>query len=732
MMEADGSAKRMPASLEKKEGAAVIKGCVPAIPSGIWALSCVGAFHQVAVDPEQIIRALGLENRIVDVTEIRLACAELHLRAKEVHLDWEGVVLLTLPAIVKLSDKTFGVVARGRNGRVLLSRQNRLHTRALTKEEWEEVYGGALILVNERLSLSNPNRSFDFGWFVPVLRKYRRELTEVLTASFFFQLLGVGLPLFVQVIVDKVFVYRNLSTLVVVTAGMFAVITFEGTFGILQSVFLAHSGNRIDVTLGTTLFRRLMRIPLRYFEVRRAGDTIARVRQVERIREFLTGKALLSAVDAVFIFVYVGVLTLYSMELTAIVLLALALVVGATVSFRTALRQRLDERFDCGANVQAFLIETVSGVETVKAMALEPRMVQRWDGLLARSVTADYRVDRLNAVGAGIGRILRNLTTLAVLWVGAGLVLSGQLTVGALIAFQMLAQRAMTPVLRISTLWQNFQQAALSVRRLADLMNAPTEPVMNAEKTSLPRILGNVRLEDVSFRYTQEGPLVLHGISFEIGAGMTVGIVGRSGSGKSTLAKLLQRLYVPESGRVFVDGHDLAQVDPTWLRRQIAVVPQESFLFAGTIHENIAVRAQGASMARVIAAAKLAYAHDFISAMPEGYDTPIGERGVALSGGQRQRLALARALITDPRILILDEATSALDYESERIIQEALGPMSEGRTVIVVAHRLSMVQAADLILVLDRGRLVERGVHDELVSAAGIYRQLYRQQGLVA
>lgn len=703
-----------------------------AVPSGIWALARIAAFHQRPVDADQILRALGLEHGSIGVTEIQLASAELNLKTKQVTLDWDGFSRLKIPAIVKLSDGTFGVVGRMRGGRLPLSRQETPQPRWCDEQTWRDVYDGTAILINERLSLSNPNRPFGFGWFLPVLSKFRRELTEVLVAALFFQLLGIGLPLFMQVIIDKVFVYRNLSTLVVVAVGMLAVIAFQGTFGILQNVLLAHAGNRIDVTLGSALFRRLVRIPLRYFEMRRVGDTTARVREVERIRSFLTGQALLSAVDGLFIFVYIGILLYYSVLLTAIVLLALGLIAGATLSFRAALRKRLDERFDSGADAQAFLVEAVTGMETVKAMALEPAMTQRWEHLLARSVTADYRVDRLGSVAGGIGQILRNLTTLAVLWFGARLVLSGELTVGALIAFQMLASRAMDPMLRISTLWQQFQQVGLAVRRLADLMDAPVEPVMNPEKSSLPRLRGAIRFEHVRFRYFQDGPLAVEDVSFEIQPGITVGVVGRSGSGKSTLAKLMQRLYLPEGGRIFVDGHDLVQVDPAWLRRQISVVPQESFLFGGSIRENIAVRVPGAPMARIIAAAKLAGAHDFVSAMPEGYETPVGERGTALSGGQRQRLALARALITDPRILILDEATSALDYESERIIQENLGRMAEGRTVILVAHRLSMLQGADRILVMDKGRLVEEGRHQELIARAGVYRHLYRQQGLAA
>lgn len=702
------------------------------MPSGVWALARIAAFHQRPVDAEQIMRALGLEHRVVDTTEILLACAELKLKGRQADLSWEDFAQSQLPSIVRLRDGSFAVAGRMRQERIALNRQGAPRPEWLEREAWEALCDGTAIVVNVRLALSNPNRAFGFGWFIPVLAKFRKELIEALVAALFFQLMGIGLPLFTQVIIDKVFVYNNQSTLVVVAAGMLAVIVFEATFGILKSILLAHAGNRIDVTLGTALFRRLVRIPLRYFELRRVGDTTARVREVERIRSFLTGQALLSLVDGLFIFVYIGLLVFYSAELTAIVLLSVFLIATTTLSFRKILRKRLEERFDAGADAQSFLVETVTGMETVKAMALEPTMVQRWDRMLARSVTADYRVDWLGGVAGGIGRSLRSLATLAILWFGAEKVLSRELTVGALIAFQMLSSRAMEPVLRVSSLWQQFQQMSLSIRRLGDLMDAPVEPVMNPDKSSLPRLEGSIRFERVSFRYLPDAPCVVQEVSFEVRPGMTIGIVGRSGSGKSTLAKLMQRLYLPESGRIFVDEHDLAQVDPAWLRRQISVVPQESFLFGGSIRENIAVRTPNIPMPRIIAAAKLAGAHEFIAAMPEGYDTPVGERGTSLSGGQRQRLALARALITDPRILILDEATSSLDYESERIIQNNMGRMAEGRTVIIVAHRLSMLRRADRILVLDKGRLVETGNHDELIGRGGVYRHLYQQQGLVA
>ncbi|WP_437556993.1 peptidase domain-containing ABC transporter [Acidithiobacillus sulfuriphilus] len=703
-----------------------------AIPSGIWALTRIAAFHQRPLDANQILRALGLERQAIGITEILLACAEIHLKAKESDLGWTDFGRLRLPIVVQLRNGDFGIAGRISKERIPLTRQGNSRPEWLDQEAWERIYSGHAILINERLSFANPNRPFGFGWFVPILWKFRKELGEILVAAFFFQLLGIGLPLFIQVIIDKVFVYDNRSTLIVVASGMLVIILFEGVFGILQSVLLSHGGNRIDVTLGSALYRHLVRIPLRYFEQRRVGDTTARVREVERIRSFLTGQALLSVVDGLFVFVYIGILLFYSADLTLVVVAAMLLIALTTAVFRPALRMRLEERFNAGADSQAFLVESVTGMETVKAMSLEASMVQRWERLLARYVSAAYRADRLGGISNGISRTLRNLATLAILWFGARLVLEGTLSVGALIAFQMLSSRAIAPMLRVSSLWQQFQQVAIAVRRLGDLMDAPAEPVLLPDKASLPPLRGDIRFDRVSFRYHSDGPRVLEDVSFETRAGMTIGIVGRSGSGKSTLAKLIERLYVPEHGRILVDGYDMAQADPGWLRRQIAVVPQESFLFGGSIRENIAVRNPGASMEQIVTAARLSGAHEFVMDLPEGYETLVGERGASLSGGQRQRLAIARALLTNPRILILDEATSALDYESEHIIQDNLDRIRQGRTLIIVAHRLSMLRGADRILVLDRGRIVEMGSHDELLAKRGIYRHLYTQQGLAA
>lgn len=704
------------------------------IPSGILALTQLAAFHQRTVDPDQVMRSLGFEHQEITIAEIVLAAQEIHLNAKATRLDWEKLHALRLPFIAEKMDSSFVIVgvARPQDGRLPIIIPGERQPKLFTRTEWLESMTGQIILIKERLTLSNPNRKFGLLWFLSVFKKYRKEVGEVLTAAFFYQLLGIGVPLFVQVIIDKVFVYHNYSTLTVVGAGMLAVILFNGFFSVLQSVLLSHLGNRIDVTLGSTVYRKLVRIPLRYFELRRVGDSVARVRQLEPIRSFLTGQALLSVVDGIFVFVYIGILVVYSIKLTGVVLLFILLIALSTILFRPALRARLEEKFDNGANSQSFLVESITGMETVKSMALEPSMVQKWDRLLSRYVTAAYRADRLNGISNGIARTLQNLTTVAILWFGAHAVLNGTMSVGGLIAFQMLSQRAMAPMLRVSSLWQQFQQIGVSVQRLADLMDAPSEPVMDPNKSSLPALRGYINFEQVSFRYNEDGPRTIDDVSLEIPSGTTVGIVGRSGSGKSTLGKMLQRLYVPETGRILVDGHELSQVDPAWLRRQISVVPQESFLFNGSIRENITVRSPGAPMMRVIEAARLAGAHDFIASLPQGYETPVGERGASLSGGQRQRIAIARALFTNPPILIFDEATSSLDYESERIIQDNLVNICKGRTVILIAHRLTMLTQADRIFVMDRGRLVEQGNHSELLRRGGLYHHLFQQQRLQA
>jgi subfamily B ATP-binding cassette protein HlyB/CyaB len=505
------------------------------------------------------------------------------------------------------------------------------------------------------------------------------------------------------------------------------VVVFDVVLNALRSYVFAHTTSRIDVELGARLFRHLLNLPMGYFEARRVGDSVARVRELENIRAFLTGNTVTVMLDLMFSVVFIGVMLYYSAWLTLIVVVSLPCYALLSAAFTPFLRARLHDRFNRGAENQAFLVETVSGIGTIKAMAVEPHWMRKWDNQLAAYVSASFRTASIAAFANGGVTLIGKLVTVATMWLGARLVIGGEMTVGQLIAFNMLAGQVAQPVMRLANLWTDFQQTGISVQRLGDILNTRTELAGN--KSSLPPLQGSIEFQQVGFRYRPESPLVLRDIRLDIAPGEIIGIVGRSGSGKSTLTKLIQRLHVPEQGRVLIDGMDLSLADVSSLRRQIGVVLQENVLFNRSIRENIALTDPGAPMEMVMAAAKLAGAHEFILELPETYDTMVGEHGSTLSGGQRQRIAISRALMGNPRILILDEATSALDYESERIIQNNMKAICQGRTVIIIAHRLSAVRDAHRIIVMDRGQIVEAGAHAELLEReAGHYSRLHRLQ----
>jgi subfamily B ATP-binding cassette protein HlyB/CyaB len=579
-----------------------------------------------------------------------------------------------------------------------------------------------------RASLSDLSRRFDISWFLGSIQKYRRLLGEVLIASFFLQVFALVSPLFFQVVIDKVLVHRGLSTLEVLIIGLAVITVFEATLGTLRTYLFAHTTNRVDVELGARLYRHLVALPLIYFNTRRVGDSVARVHELENIRNFLTSSALTFVIDLLFTAVFLAVMFVYSPMLTSIVLGAFPFYIGISAIATPLFRSRLDEKFRRGAENQAFLVESVTGVQTLKSLAVEPQMNRRWEEQLAAYVSASFRVTSLGNVTSQAVQLVNHLVTVAILFFGAKLVIEGSLTVGELVAFNMLANRVSTPVLRIAQIWQDFHQARLSIERLGDILNTRPEPTIGAGRAVLPPIRGAVTFDHVGFRYRVDGPEILHDISFHVPAGQVIGVVGPSGSGKSTLAKLLERLYLPETGRVLVDGVDLAMTDAAWLRRQVGIVLQEDVLFNRTVAENIALADPAMPMQRIIDAAGLAGAHEFILELSEGYDTIVGERGCSLSGGQRQRIAIARALVTDPRILIFDEATSALDYESERIIHDNMRRICEGRTVFIIAHRLSAVRRANRIITVEHGRIVENGTHDELIRSNGRYANLHLLQ----
>ncbi|HQW21516.1 MAG TPA: type I secretion system permease/ATPase, partial [Rhodocyclaceae bacterium] len=496
--------------------------------------------------------------------------------------------------------------------------------------------------------------------------------------------------------------------------------------GIRTYVF-AHTSSKIDVELGARLFRHLLALPIAYFEARRVGDSVARIRELENIRSFLTGNAITLVMDLLFSFVYLAVMLWYSAWLTLIVVISIPLYGILSLMFTPVLRARLNEKFNRGAENQSFLVETISGMDTVKALAVEPRWTHKWETQLAAYVSAGLAVNNTSMLASGGVRLVSKLVTAAIMWIGAMLVVDGKLSVGELVAFNMLAGQVSSPILRLAQLWNDFQQVGISMQRLGDILNARTEVV--GQKTRIPRIGGAIEFDQVSFRYRADAPDVIRAVNLKIKPGEVIGIVGRSGSGKSTLTKLVQRLYVPDRGRVLIDGQDIAIIDSASLRQQIGVVLQENTLFSRSIRDNIALSNPALPIETIIEAAKLAGAHEFICELPEAYDTHVGEHGTGLSGGQRQRIAIARALIANPRILIFDEATSALDYESERIIQDNMREICKGRSVLIVAHRLSAVRDAHRIVVMERGQIVEVGSHAELLKIPdGIYAHLYRLQ----
>ncbi len=698
-----------------------------AVDSGLEALMTLLHLQGVAADRDQIKHRLGTS--ALGVLDMLRCGRDLGLKASLSHTDVSRLSRTPLPAIATLRDGSFMVIAKASDDRVLVQSPRDHRPALMTSGELSAIWNGGLILMARRAGLSDLARRFDLTWFLGAIGKYKRLLSEVLVASFFLQVFALISPLFFQVIIDKVLVHRSLTTLDVLVIGLVTISVFETVLGILRTYLFSHTTNRIDVELGARLFHHLLALPMSYFQARRVGDSVARVRELENIRNFITSSALTLVVDLLFTSVFLAVMFAYSPLLSFIVLASFPFYIVISAAVTPLFRRRLDEKFRRGAENQAFLVESVTGIETLKAMAVEPQMQRRWEEQLAGYVSASFRVTSLGNVASQLVQFISKVATAGILYFGARLVIGGTLSVGELVAFNILASRVSAPVLRLAQVWQDFHQARLSIARLGDILNATPEPTYAAARAPSPAITGNITFEHVSFRYRIDGQEILHDVSFEVPAGQTVGIVGPSGSGKSTFAKLVQRLYVPQSGRVLIDGMDLVMADPAWLRRQIGVVLQESMLFNCSVRDNIALADPAMSMEQIVAAAKLAGAHDFILEFAEGYDTVVGERGSTLSGGQRQRIAIARALVTDPRILIFDEATSALDYESERMIQQNMKDIAKGRTVLIIAHRLSTVRTADRIFTLERGRLIEDGNHDSLINTGGRYAMLYRLQG---
>lgn len=715
-------------------------GIVAAAPRPDPALVCfvlLAKFLGVPADPGQIAHARGKGDQPYTLEDLARIAKRLGLVSRVRRADARTVAKLPLPAIASCLDGTSVILLKADDGaegfRLLVQRADSESPEIWARDEVDARLAGQVLLLTSREQMAGATRPFDISWFIPALVRYRKPLRDVLIASFFLQLMGLVSPIFFQLVIDKVLVHHSLTTLDVLAFGLAVVLIWETLLSALRNWLFAHSTNRVDAELSARMFRHLLNLPLSYFEARRVGDSVARVRELERIREFLTSNAVTVVIDLFFTIVFFVVMYLYSPVLTLIVALSIPIYAAISIFITPTLRERLDEKFRRGAENQAFLVESVTGIGTLKAMAVEPQMRDKWEKQFAGYTSTGFAVTKLANWGSHLIQLVSKLTTVFILYFGAKEVIAGDLTVGSLVAFNMLSGRVAGPILRLSQLWQDFQQVRISVDRLGDVLNSPAEPDHNPGRASLPPIRGLIEFDKVRFRYRPDAPEALRGVSLTVGAGEMLGIVGPSGSGKSTLTKLVQRLYVPEQGRVLVDGVDLALVDPAWLRRQIGVVLQENILFNRSVRENIALADPTMPMEAVIAAAELAGAHDFIAQMSHGYDTVIDERGNNLSGGQRQRMAIARALIGDPRILLLDEATSALDAESEEVIQNNLRQIAQGRTVIIIAHRLSAVRQCHRIVTVEGGEITEEGDHDALMANGGRYAQLYaKQMGVVA
>jgi subfamily B ATP-binding cassette protein HlyB/CyaB len=692
--------------------------------TGLIAIEIAARIHSVPMDVQSVRKKYFVERELSPEEMIRIL-RDHGFKANHRRLSsLEELKGYPLPQIILTPERTFHVLIGMKDGKCLIFDTGEKAIREVDEESLKGLWSGEVVALRPRFKQTEFYSSFK--WLFMEFFRFRSIFYEVLGASFFIQSFGLVTPLFIQVIIDKVLPHHAVATLQVVAAAFLTVIVFESFMNFLRNYLLYHTANKIDAGLGARVYRHLLSLPYRYFETRRVGNIIARVRELENLRQFMTNVSLTVLLDTVFSVVFIVIMALYSVTLTLMVLAFVAVI--ALVSFIATphIKAKLDEKFHKGAMAQSFLVESITGIQTVKSMALEGKMVRNWENHLGDYIQSAFNLANVGNVAVTASQALQKLMTLAVIYFGVGLVFDNRLSVGQLIAFQMFASQLSGPILRLVNMWQDFQQARLSLERIGDIVNTPSE--VTGGSVSLRDLQGSIVFKDVKFRYAHDGPLVLDGVSLAIQPGEMIGIVGRSGSGKSTVAKLVQRLYHPQEGVIAVDNIDLRHMDPLFLRHRIGMVPQDSFLFSGTIRENITMAMPDADMERVMAASRVAGAHEFISEMPLGYDSIVEERGVSLSGGQRQRISIARALITNPRFIIFDEATSALDYESERAIKNHLGLIRKGRTVILIAHRLNMMRDCDRIIVLDRGRIVETGDHVSLIKKGGLYAHLCKQQ----
>ena len=700
----------------------------PQVNSGLISLEIVARINNTDIDMRSVVREYGISTADIEPEEIIRIAKNKGFKVKKKNFKLTDISeKYPLPAILRLKDNSYIVLLaiRREENKVLTLTPLEKHPVSHTFEELQEQMTDYVIILSHKNS--NSDVKFGFKWFFNEIFKYKKIIGQVLLGSFVVQLFGLVTPLFTQVILDKVLVNRTIATLDVLAFAFIVVAIFELLLNLSRNYIFIHTTNKIDAKLGAKLFRHLFKLYYVYFENRQVGNIVARVRELDRIREFITDKSVSVLIDAFFSVVFLAVMFIYSPKLTFISLGFLAIIAVIYVLITPELRLRLEEKFQMGAHSNSYLVESVTGVQTVKSLAIEGSMFRKWEEKLGKYLKSSFNLAIMGNFTGSICGFLQKGMTIAILYVGVMLVIENKLTIGQLIAFQMFSGQFSAPMLRLVGLWNDFQQTLLAVDRIGDILNSPLE-MQSGNAITLSQVRGDIKIENLSFKYNVDAPMVLNNINLEIKAGDKIGFVGRSGSGKSTIAKLIQRLYYTTEGTIYIDGIDIRNINPVWLRTNIGIVLQENYLFSGTIRDNIALPRPNMPMEGIIQAAQIAGAHEFISKMPKGYDSEVGERGSSLSGGQKQRIAIARALISNPRILIFDEATSALDYESERIIRDNMAMISKGRTTIIIAHRLSTIKDCNKIVCFDQGRIVEAGTHEELLKHDGYYKKLYEAQ----
>lgn len=696
--------------------------------TGLTCFEITAKINRIDIDIRKIMKEYAIEDKELSKEELVRICKNSDFKAKiKTVLPTVIEGKYPLPAIIIQNDGSYSVLLRinSKENKVLVFSPVEKQPKELTFDELNILCNNEFIILSHKLI--NSQIKFGFKWFFEEIMTYKQVILEVLLGSFIVQLFGLVTPLFTQVILDKVIVHRTLTTLDILAFGFIAVMIFEFLLNISRKYIFVHTASKIDAKLGAKLFRHLFALPFTYFESRKVGNIIARVRELDQIRDFITNKSVSVIIDLFFSVVFVVMMFLYSVKLTFIVLGFVSLIAILYLIVTPELRARLEKKFQMGAQSNSYLVESVTGIQTVKSLAIEGSMQKKWEDYLGNYVKSGFQLSNMGNISGAISGMFQKAMTIAILYLGVKLVIENKLTIGQLIAFQMFANQFTAPILRLVNLWNELQQALLGIDRLGDILNTPVE-VQSSKAITLPQVSGSVKFDNVSFKYNINTPYVINGFSLDIKQGMSIGLVGRSGSGKSTITKLIQRLYIANEGAIYIDGVDIKHMNPSWLRQNIGVVLQENYLFSGTIRDNISLPMQNAPIELIINMAKIAGADEFISQLSEGYDTMVGERGSTLSGGQKQRIAIARALITNPKILIMDEATSALDYESESIIMRNMKHITKGRTTFIIAHRLSTVKNCDLIVVMDKGKIMEMGSHSELMQQNGYYKFLNTQQ----